>query len=131
MGQRRNGDYRYWGGTSDLEVILEKAGYTVYTVSVGPISSNWDRAVEVYYQLKGGQVDYGRGHSKTYGLVQKPEKKTYSGLYPEWDGKTKSEKDTSYDIDVFNKHEGLKVLLCGGVEYRLNVFAYIALFCSH
>ena len=83
-GKEEMGDYRYWGGTSDLEVILEKAGYTVYTVSVGPISSNWDRAVEVYYQLKGGQVDYGLGHSKAYGLVQKPGEKTYSGLYPEW-----------------------------------------------
>ena len=28
-GKEEMGDYRYWGGTSDLEVILEKAGYTV------------------------------------------------------------------------------------------------------
>ena len=49
-GKEEMGDYRYWGGTSDLEVIIENAGYTVYTVSVGPISSNWDRDVEVYYQ---------------------------------------------------------------------------------
>ena len=44
------------------------------------------------------------------------------GLYPDWDEIHNKEKDTSHDIDVFNNHNGLKVLLCGGVEYRLNVF---------
>jgi triacylglycerol lipase len=33
---------------------------------MGPISSNWDRAVEAYYQLKGGVVDYGACHSVKY-----------------------------------------------------------------
>ena len=84
-GMDEMGGYRYWGGTRDLELILKEAGYTVYTVSVGPISSNWDRAVEVYYQLKGGQLDYGLAHSKAYGIIQKSERKIYSGLYPEWD----------------------------------------------
>ena len=84
-GLEEMGGYRYWGGKRDIEIILKDAGYTVYTVSVGPISSNWDRAVEIYYQLKGGQVDYGLAHSKAYGIVQKPERKIYSGLYPEWD----------------------------------------------
>ena len=48
-GMEEMGGYRYWGGTRDLELILKEAVYTVYTVSVGPISSNWDRAVEVYH----------------------------------------------------------------------------------
>jgi triacylglycerol lipase len=28
--------------------------HQVMTAAVGPISSNWDRAVELYYQIKGG-----------------------------------------------------------------------------
>lgn len=77
--------YKYWGGFYDIEEHLEKNGFTVYTVSIGPISSNWDRAVEIYYQLKGGQLDYGKGHSDKFGIIQKPEEKVYKALYPEWD----------------------------------------------
>jgi len=84
-GNDEMGNYSYWGGHEDLQKTLEDNGYRVFNVSVGPISSNWDRAVEVYYQLKGGQVDYGYGHSKKYGLIQKPADKEYKGLYPEWD----------------------------------------------
>ena len=84
-GNDEMGSYRYWGGNKDIQKILQDNGYKVFNVSVGPISSNWDRAVEVYYQLKGGQVDYGYGHSKKYGLIQKPVDKEYKGLYTEWD----------------------------------------------
>ena len=52
------------GGKKDIQKMLEENGFKVFNVSIGPISSNWDRAVEVYYQLKGGQVDYGLNHSK-------------------------------------------------------------------
>ena len=83
-GNEELGDYKYWGGKKDIQKMLENHGYKVINVSVGPISSNWDRAVEVYYQLKGGQVDYGLNHSKKYGLIQKPPDKIYKGLYKEW-----------------------------------------------
>ena len=49
----------------------------------------------------------------------------FFGLYPDWDSEIQSEKDTSIDIDTFNNHNGLKLLLCGGVEYRINVFEKI------
>ena len=84
-GNDEMGNYHYWGGHKDLQKTLEDNGCRVFNVSVGPISSNWDRAVEVYYQLKGGQVDYGYGHSKKYDLIQEPVDKKYKGLYPEWD----------------------------------------------
>ena len=84
-GNDEMGNYRYWGGQKDIQKTLEENGFTVFNVSVGPISSNWDRAVEVYYQLKGGQTDYGYKHAKKYGLIQKPSDKKYKGLYPEWD----------------------------------------------
>ncbi|RMF08324.1 MAG: lipase [Candidatus Neomarinimicrobiota bacterium] len=84
-GPEELGSYRYWGGSEDLAQTLRDSGFTVFVVSVGPVSSNWDRAVEVYTQLKGGQVDYGKRHAETFGIIQKPEGKTYPGLYPEWD----------------------------------------------
>ena len=83
-GNEELGDYKYWGGKKDIQIMLEENGYKVINVSVGPISSNWDRAVEAYYQLKGGQVDYGLGHSKKYDLIRKPQDKKYEGLYRQW-----------------------------------------------
>ena len=48
--------YYYWGGKRDLETELTNEGYTLYTVSVGPISPNWDRAIETFYQIKGDRL---------------------------------------------------------------------------
>ena len=84
-GPEEMGGYNYWGGNYSYVEYLDSLGYEVYSVSVGPISSNWDRAVEAYYQIKGGQVDYGEKHSKQYGIIQKPAGKKWPGLYPEWD----------------------------------------------
>ena len=83
-GPEEMGGYPYWGGNLDLTGYLESFGFEVFTVSVGPVSSNWERAVETFYQIKGGQVDYGENHSNKWGIIQKPEGKYYSGLYPEW-----------------------------------------------
>ena len=77
--------YYYWGGKMDLESELRALGYNVYTVSVGPISPNWDRAIEVFYQIKGGQVDYGNEKAQKYNIKQTPAEKNYPGLYPQWD----------------------------------------------
>jgi len=61
-------EVKYWGGIGqDYEEMLNKEGCKTVSVAVGPVSSNWDRAVEAYYQLKGGCVDYGAAHSKKYG----------------------------------------------------------------
>ena len=84
-GPDEMGGYKYWGGKDDIADLLRQEGHTVFEVSVGPVSSNWDRAIEAYTQLKGGQVDYGKAHSEKFGLIQKPEGKTFVGLYPEWD----------------------------------------------
>ena len=83
-GPNEMGPYNYWGGKHDMVQEFEKQGHTIYVSNVGPVSSNWDRAVELYYQIKGGQVDYGKGHSDIYGIVQKPRNKRYKGLYPDW-----------------------------------------------
>ena len=78
-GNEELGDYKYWGGKKDIQRMLESHGYRVINVSVGPISSNWDRAIEVYYQLKGVKDYYFLSNSKKYGLIQKPHDKKYEG----------------------------------------------------
>lgn len=70
---------QYWGGgfqvggARDFERQLTAAGYPTVTAAVGPVSSNWDRAIELFYQIKGGCVDYGPYHSthlvKTNGVL--------------------------------------------------------------
>lgn len=58
----------YWGMTSgNMQNYLEDYGYETYAASVGPISSAWDRACELYAQLVGGTVDYGAAHSAEFG----------------------------------------------------------------
>ena len=83
-GESEMGEYNYWGGNKDYIDLIRKNGSIVFELSVGPVSSNWDRAIEAYYQLKGGQVDYGKSHSKKYSIEQKPNNKVYKGLYPKW-----------------------------------------------
>jgi triacylglycerol lipase len=73
----------YWGGFRDLESELRQSGYRVMTAEVGPFSSHWDRACELYACIKGGVVDYGAAHSAAYGHERFG--RIYPGLYPEWD----------------------------------------------
>ena len=56
----------------DIEQHLTDKGFKVYSVSLGPVSSTYDCAIETFYQIKGGQVDYGVEHSKNYNLIQRP-----------------------------------------------------------
>ncbi len=74
--------FRYWGGIHDVQQDLDNRGYSVYTASVGPFSSNWDRMCELYAQIKGGTVDYGQAHATQYGHARYG--RTYPGFYPQW-----------------------------------------------
>ena len=70
-----------WGETSSLTNIfpywgyfgygiltdLRRRGYEAYAASVSPLGSAWDRACELYAQLVGGVVDYGKAHSEKFG----------------------------------------------------------------
>ncbi|CAG8601547.1 alpha/beta-hydrolase [Rhizophagus irregularis] len=51
-------------------------------ITPGCVSSLHDRAIEIFYQIKGGRVDYGEEHSKKYGHSRYG--REYPGLYPEW-----------------------------------------------
>lgn len=58
----------YWGSTTgSLMKYLTNRGYECYAASVGPVSSAWDNACELYAQLSGTRVDYGEAHSKAHG----------------------------------------------------------------
>ncbi|XP_026661988.1 lipase-like isoform X2 [Phoenix dactylifera] len=62
----------------------EKKDERVLVPDLGSLTSIHDRARELFYYLKGGQVDYGEEHSRIYGHSQFG--KTYGqGHYPEWD----------------------------------------------
>ena len=86
-GPEEMGNYSYWGGKNNYIKDLGIDENKIIAVSVGPVSSNWDRAVEVFYQLKGGQVDYGSSHSEKNEIIRMPNEKNYIGLYPQWSEK--------------------------------------------
>lgn len=83
--------YKYWGGKQDLQEHLKQVGHDeTYTVAVGPISSNWDRACECYAYLKGGRVDYGAAHAAKYKHQRFGQ--TYEGILKDWGTPGKHEK---------------------------------------
>ncbi len=58
----------YWGlTTGSLTDYLSAKGYETYAASVGPLSSAWDRACELYAQLAGTRTDYGVRHAQDFG----------------------------------------------------------------
>lgn len=67
---------RYWG------LAAKEYSHRILIPSIGPMSSLHDRATELFFNIKGGQVDYGIAHSETFGHGRFG--KTYEGLYPEW-----------------------------------------------
>ncbi len=78
---------KYYGGLNDIQTILNRKGLTTLSAFTGPFASDWDQAIEIYYYIKGGTVDYGAAHSKRFG--HKRFGQTYPGIYPEWDGVNK------------------------------------------
>lgn len=74
----------YWGATTgSLMDYLRNEGFECYSVSSGPLSSSWDRACEVYAQLTGNTVDYGKAHSKAHDHERYG--RTYTkAILPDW-----------------------------------------------
>lgn len=96
--------FLYWGGYNNIAAHMQlyKGPHAVYSAGVGAISSNWDRATELYAQIKGGCVDYGATHVARHGYpgqAQKPAGKCWAAdpannpqgyplaLYPQWDAR--------------------------------------------
>jgi triacylglycerol lipase len=75
---------KYWGGTVDLQEVLNGEGFAVRTSEVGPVSSYWDRACELYAQVAGTRVDYGIAHSERFGHERYGADYTGRALVPGW-----------------------------------------------
>lgn len=57
----------HWGMMAgSMRKKLNSQGYETYAASMGPVSSAWDRACELYAQLTGTRVDYGAAHAKEH-----------------------------------------------------------------
>ena len=75
----------YWGMFhGDLMKYLRKQGYDAVGASVSPSGSAWDRACELYAQLTGTVVDYGKAHSELYGHDRYGEDFTGRALIENW-----------------------------------------------
>lgn len=64
---------------------IEDQGLRTIAFNVGKITSNWDRACEIYAQLKGTRVDFGVCHSRQYGHSRYGKDFTGQALFAEWD----------------------------------------------
>lgn len=77
FGKGKLGGLSYFAGA-------EKKDERVLVPDLGSLTSIYDRARELFYYLKGGQVDYGEEHSKACGHSQFG--RIYKqGHYPQWD----------------------------------------------
>lgn len=91
-GRGEDGDNLYWGGTTtdiikDLNYGTNGKTPNALEGTVSPYSSDYDRAVELYYYIKGGTVDYGKVHAEKYGHDRYG--RTFPGIYPQWNGTNK------------------------------------------
>ncbi|KAG0480971.1 hypothetical protein HPP92_011829 [Vanilla planifolia] len=77
FGKGRLGGLSYFAGA-------EKKDDRVLVPDLGSLTSIYDRARELFFYLKGGQVDYGEEHSMTFGHSRFG-KVYHQGNYPEWD----------------------------------------------
>lgn len=80
----------YWGMFGgELLSKLNAKGYNCYAASVAPSDSAWDRACELYAQLTGAVVDYGKEHSQRCGHDRFGKDFTGIALIEKWDAENK------------------------------------------
>ncbi len=80
----------YWGmRNGDLMEHLRSLGYDCHAASVAPKGSAWDRACELYAQLAGTVVDYGRAHSLAMGHDRCGKDFSKNPLISEWNADTR------------------------------------------
>ena len=76
----------YWGMLGgELTGYLTEQGFPAYAASVDPEGSAWDRACELYAQLAGTVVDYGKEHSGRCGHERFGRDYSSEPLIPDWD----------------------------------------------
>jgi len=81
---------KYWGMFGgDLIKYLNSEGFDCYSASVAPQGSAWDRACELYAQLTGSVVDYGKEHSERCNHARYGEDFSKKPLIDKWDSENK------------------------------------------
>lgn len=80
----------YWGMSGgNLMTYLNSRGYDCRSASVTATAGAWDRACELYAQLTGTRVDYGKEHSERCGHKRYGENFKGRALYGEWNEENK------------------------------------------
>lgn len=75
----------YWGMRGgDLMAYLQQQGFDCHAASVAPTGSAWDRACELFAQLAGERVDYGKAHSEEYHHERLGRDFSGCPLIPQW-----------------------------------------------
>jgi len=82
--------FPYWGVFGgDLMTYLRARGIDAHGASVGKTTSAWDRACELYAQLTGTVVDYGKEHSERCGHARYGTDYTCRPLIDSWSSEDK------------------------------------------
>lgn len=85
-----NDDFAYWGMRTGNQVkSFNESGFTASAADVDPIGSAWDRACELYAELTGTVVDYGKAHSEKFGHERYGKDYTGKALVDKWDSRNK------------------------------------------
>ena len=80
----------YWGMRGgDLMAYLRQQGFDCHAASVAPTGSAWERACELYAQLAGTRVDYGKAHGEKYRHERWGRDFSACPLIPEWNEDTR------------------------------------------
>ncbi len=80
----------YWGFfNGDMMKAFRAEGYDCAAVTIAPFGSIWDRVCELYAQLVGARVDYGKAHSEACGHDRYGKDYTGKALLKRWDSKHK------------------------------------------
>ena len=87
---KQNARMPYWGMRgSDLMAHLREQGFDCYAASVAPFGSAWDRACELYAQIAGTRVDYGKAHAEAMGHDRFGRDFAGDPLIPAWNNDTR------------------------------------------